>query len=188
MLNVPSDTTSSGFDTRSSVGIKMVGLTIDHVVIGGPAYNCQRLSKGDILLKVDDEPVDVDTFRDKLIGCDVPGSWVKITAFSPTQNEEKEVVLTRMATTMIANNLRMVELFTSLKVCRQVICVCERPNAIHASINAYMYRKRMHKYVYAYIPSLGHISIDDFVHPSMHAQIDAYFICVCLWTVFRTTF
>lgn len=188
MFNVPSDTASSGFNTRSSVGIKLVGLTIDHVMIGGPAYNCQHLSKGDILLKVDDEPVDVDTVRDKLIGCDVPGSRVKITAFSPTQNEEKEVVMTRMATTMISNNVLMLELFTSLKVCRRVICVFERPNTIHPSINAFMYSKRMRKYVHAYVQPLGHISNDDFWHPSIYAQIDACLMCVRLWTVCRTKF
>ena len=118
MLSVPSDTITSGFNTRSTVGIMFVGSTIDNMVIGGPAYNCQRLSKGDILCKVDDEPVDVHTLHDKLIGSDVPGSLVKITVCSSTQNEEKEVVLTRMATTMIADNVRMFELFTSLKVYR----------------------------------------------------------------------
>ena len=84
--------------------------------MGGPAYNCQQLSKGDILLKVDDEPVHLDSFHDKLVGCDVPGSSVKLTVFSPSKNEEKEVTLTRMATTTIADNVRMFELFTSLKV------------------------------------------------------------------------
>ena len=82
----------------------------------GPAYNCQRLSRGDVLLKVDDEPVDLHDFHDRLIGGDVPGSMVKLTVFTPTTNEEKEVMLTRMPTSVIADNVRMFELFTSLKV------------------------------------------------------------------------
>ena len=60
-------------------------------------------------------------------------------------------MLTRIATTMIANNVRMIELFTSLKVCRRVICVCEQTRYIHpymhtctvnACINTYMHTYR----------------------------------------------
>jgi hypothetical protein len=43
------------------------------------------------------------------------GSIVKLSVISSTSGEEKEVMLTRMATTAIADNVRMFEIFTALK-------------------------------------------------------------------------
>ena len=48
-------------------------------VIGGPAYNCQLLERGDVILKIDSVEVDEDTLLTYLIGNDVPGSKVTIT-------------------------------------------------------------------------------------------------------------
>ena len=75
---------------------------------------------GDIILKVDDEDVNVNNITDKLVGSDIPGSFVKLLVFSPggpqKVPEEKEVILTRMATVTIADNVRMFEIFAALKV------------------------------------------------------------------------
>ncbi len=54
--------------------------------------------------------------QDKLLGGDVPGTFVKLTVLSHDLGTEKEIILTRMATSAIADNVRMFEIFTALKV------------------------------------------------------------------------
>ena len=68
------------------------------------------------MLKVDDEDVTIDDFQERLVGSDVPGTFVKLTVWSPDVGVEKEVMLTRMATSAIADNVRMFEIFAALKV------------------------------------------------------------------------
>ena len=92
-----------------------VGTTIDNMVVGGPAYNSQQLSKGDVLLAVDDVDVDGDNMHDLLIGNDVPGSTVKLTVSSAGSGLIKQVMLVRMPTTAIADLVRMFQVFTALK-------------------------------------------------------------------------
>lgn len=41
VLSIPTDSISSGFNTRTTVGMLLVGMSIDNMVVGGPAYNCQ---------------------------------------------------------------------------------------------------------------------------------------------------
>lgn len=41
VLSVPTDSISSGFNTKTTVGMLLVGMSIDSMVVGGPAYNCQ---------------------------------------------------------------------------------------------------------------------------------------------------
>ena len=52
----------------------------------------------------------------KLLGSDVPGTFVKLTVLSHDLGTEKEIMLVRMATSAIADNVRMFEIFTALKV------------------------------------------------------------------------
>jgi hypothetical protein len=54
--------------------------------------------------------------QDKLLGNDVPGTFVKLTVLSHDLGTQKEIMLTRMATSAIADNVRMFEIFTALKV------------------------------------------------------------------------
>jgi hypothetical protein len=117
VLSVPVDSISSGlgFQSRTTVGMLLVGMSIDNMVVGGPAYNCQQLNKGDLLMRVDDEEVGLHDIHEKLVGSDIPGTFVKVAVLSPETMEEKEVMLTRMATATIADNVRMFELFTALK-------------------------------------------------------------------------
>jgi C-terminal processing protease CtpA/Prc len=45
------------FETCSlQIGIMLCGLAIDSTVIGGPAYNCCKLHRGDVILRVDGVP------------------------------------------------------------------------------------------------------------------------------------
>lgn len=57
----------------------LLGCTIDNMVVGGPAYASQKLSKGDVIVKIDGRSVDQDNLLTHLIGADVPGSKVTIT-------------------------------------------------------------------------------------------------------------
>jgi hypothetical protein len=72
VLSVPSDSISSGFNTQTTVGMLLVGMSIDNMVVGGPAYNCQKLNKGDLVCKVDDQEVNLENIHEKLVGSDIP--------------------------------------------------------------------------------------------------------------------
>ena len=91
------------------------GLTIEDLVVGGPAFNCEQLSRGDEMLMIDDEIVNADNCFDRLIGSDEPGSLVKITVRSASSQQVKNVILTRVSATEMLNNIRVLENFTSLK-------------------------------------------------------------------------
>ena len=44
--------TSGGFKNRSTVGLMVKGTTVDNIVVGGPAFACKTLCKGDTVRKV----------------------------------------------------------------------------------------------------------------------------------------
>jgi S1-C subfamily serine protease len=56
----------------------MNGSTIDNVVVGGPAHNCSKLFRGDVIVKVDGNAVNDDNILEILVGDDVPGSAVQL--------------------------------------------------------------------------------------------------------------
>jgi len=68
----------------------LMGCTIENMVLGGPAYNSYKLDKGDIILKVDGEPVDEDSLLPALIGSDVPGEEMALV----TLPKKKSMILT----------------------------------------------------------------------------------------------
>ena len=43
---------SGGFKNRSTVGLMVKGTTVDNIVVGGPAFACKPLCKGDSVHKV----------------------------------------------------------------------------------------------------------------------------------------
>ena len=47
----------------AQVGLMMDGTTIDSLVVGGPAFRSGQLERGDIILAVDHQPVDLVTGR-----------------------------------------------------------------------------------------------------------------------------
>ena len=81
----------------------------------GPAYNSQKLKKGDVIVKVNGVEVDDESLHSHLIGTDVPGSFVKVTVIRAGFQDPMSVTLMRVAATAIADNVRMFELFTALK-------------------------------------------------------------------------
>ena len=54
------------------MGLMMNGLVISNMVVGGPAYSCAELHRGDVIVKVDGVDVAEDTFTNAVIGEDIP--------------------------------------------------------------------------------------------------------------------
>ena len=63
---------------KLQVGIMIIGTTIDGMVLGGPASNSGRLSKGDVILEVDGLTVTSDTVAQALLGSDIPGTSLRL--------------------------------------------------------------------------------------------------------------
>jgi len=91
------------------------GTRIDNMIIGGPAYNSRLLEKGDVLCRIDKQPVAVEDLQPSLSGSDTPGSTVVLTVQKPS-GRMVDVVLKRMAISVIADRCKMFELFAVCKV------------------------------------------------------------------------
>ena len=117
------------------------GNKVENTLIGGPAFG--NIMKGDILVKVDGNPVTEDNILSELRGNDIPGTEVVLTVRRvrpddadpllkiPTErspfaspdwsdeddeSEEIDVSITRMATAEIADRRKMFDHFTFLQV------------------------------------------------------------------------
>ena len=120
------------------------GTKIENTLIGGPAFGL--LAKGDILVKIDGQPVSEENILTALRGSDIPGSKVVLTVHrvkgevpnikssfrkqtnyvsaSPSPDisadeedmDEIDISITRIATAEIADRRRMFDLFTFLEV------------------------------------------------------------------------
>jgi C-terminal processing protease CtpA/Prc len=87
------------------------GCAIDNVL---PAMAMHAdLLKGDIIVKVDDQPTVTETVHKQLIGEDVPGTSVMLTV--RRGHTERTAQLIRMANSDIADMRRVFEIFTNLK-------------------------------------------------------------------------
>ena len=95
------------------------GVKVENMVIGGPAYNCQQLTKGDEIVSVDGTSVTKDTVLRALIGSDQPGSSVRIKV-EKADGSESEIMLRRMSSERIADRRRMFEWFTKMKMCAEI--------------------------------------------------------------------
>ena len=139
ILSANQDMRTNGSRPRSenaggqcTVGIMLCGLKVQNTLMGGPSAGL--IEKGDVLLRVDGESVTENDVVAKLRGSDIPGSQILITvdrrgSTSPrsstkspiigceTIKEEVDVLVTRMATSEIADRRRMFDLFTTLEVC-----------------------------------------------------------------------
>ena len=54
------------------------GQFVDNTVVGGPAYNSKRISRGDLVLKVNQLPVNDQNVLEVVAGDDTPGSIVQL--------------------------------------------------------------------------------------------------------------
>jgi hypothetical protein len=94
-------------------GTILAGCEVDNLLIGGPAHDSGKLRKGDIIVAVDNEPVNCDNVRMSIFGSDTPGSSVLLTL--QRDDATFSVLLVRKATKEIADRRRLFELFTALK-------------------------------------------------------------------------
>jgi hypothetical protein len=107
---------STGFRTRSTVGMMLNGTTIEFLVVGGPGYNSGQLDRGDTVLRVNAEAVTSETILQALVGDDVPGSELSLTVKKGSKvGDVRVVILQRIATERIADRRRTFELFTIIK-------------------------------------------------------------------------
>jgi len=115
-----------GGASKATVGLMLDGCAIDNLLIGGPGHKCGALKKGDIIVAVDNQPVDSDNVLDSIVGSDTPGSSVILTLKKIDSDHDFSlpdfysdqffsVELVRMATAEIAERRRLFELFTALK-------------------------------------------------------------------------
>ncbi len=97
------------------VGMMLNGTRIENMVIGGPAYNCHELKKGDDIIAIDGKPVNKDNVLQCMIGSDQPGSFVTLKVEKASGGTE-EITLCRMCSETIADRRRMFEWFTKMKM------------------------------------------------------------------------
>ena len=56
------------FKSRSTVGLMIIGTTVDNTIFGGPAYNSKQLDKGDVLLQADGAEITAENLHALLLG------------------------------------------------------------------------------------------------------------------------
>ncbi len=91
------------------------GMTVDNMIIGGPAYNSKLLERGDVICQIDRTPVIMDDLQQSLHGSDVPNSTVVLSVRKKT-GRIIDVPLKRMAISVISDRCKMFELFAACKV------------------------------------------------------------------------
>lgn len=104
---------SGGFKSRATLGVMLKGTQIDTLVVGGPAYNCGMLERGDEIIKVGRDAVQNEEHLLRLMtGTDEPGTIAALTI--KRRGLERKIELKRMPAAMLADNLRMFETFTQV--------------------------------------------------------------------------
>ncbi|EKX38714.1 hypothetical protein GUITHDRAFT_144101 [Guillardia theta CCMP2712] len=86
----------TGDTTNSTVGIQLDGTTIELVEFGGPAF-FSGMCVGDAVVAIDDVEVTESNVRDMLVGCDRPGTCVKIEYCKGSSDERLTAKLMRIS-------------------------------------------------------------------------------------------
>jgi hypothetical protein len=142
------------------------GNRIENTLFGGPAFG--HLMQGDIIFRIDGQPVSEQSILSDLRGSDVPGSKVVLTILRskraqksrrrrfPTRPsadspdiaaddnnlEEIEVIITRMATAEIADRRAMFDHFTFLQVLSYFFSVVNKLLTATSCAGALCYKRR----------------------------------------------
>jgi hypothetical protein len=88
---------------------------VESCLIGAPAWTSKQIESGDIVERVDGVAVTPKSIQLALTGSDEPGSTVKVSIRRKTGGPLVDVLLHRMASSMVADKRRLFELFTSMK-------------------------------------------------------------------------
>jgi predicted nucleic acid-binding Zn-ribbon protein len=117
-----------GLPAKSTCGIVLDGVSVNIIVPGGPAWRHpwdkgeDHVSSGDVILKVDGEPVDRKSVIAKLRGDDVPGSKVTLTL---KRGEEDEHVVTLERASM-RSTMNLKDLYLAIDELRSAAADPER--------------------------------------------------------------
>jgi C-terminal processing protease CtpA/Prc len=104
------------------VGILLNGTTVVDMVMGSPASVSRQISKGDIILEVDNKEVNPENVIQGLCGQDIPGTEILLKIATPAwrsvsqETETKHVTLVRKSQKIVDNRRQLFELLGSLKV------------------------------------------------------------------------
>ena len=104
-----SDSTTIGlmFDERGGK------ITIDYVMVGGPAFKSKKVDKGDVILSIDDKQVKGAAIITALQG--KPSSSVTLKIQKKSTGRVEDVMLERMLTAAIADKRQMFDIFTQIE-------------------------------------------------------------------------
>ena len=108
---------------KSTIGLILHGCVVERCMskcIGAPDEEQGRVCKGDIVRKVDGQPVSKETIADALTGSDVPGTRLELEILRPEAGgaaQQLKVSLTRMpaAGQISSNRLRLHSMLISAK-------------------------------------------------------------------------
>ena len=108
---------------KSTIGLILHGCVVERCMskcIGAPDEEQGRVCKGDVVRKVDGQPVSKETIADALTGSDVPGTRLELEILRPEAGggaQQLKVTLTRMpaAGQISSNRLRLHSMLISAK-------------------------------------------------------------------------
>jgi septal ring factor EnvC (AmiA/AmiB activator) len=108
--------TAAPIQNKTTVGIAFddKSCVIVNVLVGGPAFNSNKVFKGDKIVSIDGVPVTGGDIIAKLTGSDIPGSVVTIGLHRKDSNSVEEVKLLRMDNKQIGDKRQLFQLFTKL--------------------------------------------------------------------------
>ena len=108
--------TAAPIQNKTTVGIAFddKSCVIVNVLVGGPAFNSNKVFKGDKIVSIDGVPVTGGDIIAKLTGSDIPGSVVTIGLQRKDSNSVEEVKLLRMDNKQIGDKRQLFQLFTKL--------------------------------------------------------------------------
>jgi hypothetical protein len=87
---------------------------VNNVLVGGPAFNSQKISEGDTLVSIDGEKIETHTLKPLLKGDDVVGSACLVTV-KKTDGAVETVTVQRMDLALLMHKRKMDELFYKLR-------------------------------------------------------------------------
>jgi predicted nucleic acid-binding Zn-ribbon protein len=125
--------TAAPIKNRTTVGIAFddKSCVITNVLVGGPAFNSNKVFKGDKIVSVDSVPVVGGDIIPRLEGSDDPGSVVMIGLQRKDSNIVEELKLRRMDNKQIADKRQLFELFT--KLLDKAIKKCDKESEVYTT-------------------------------------------------------
>ena len=111
----PDPNPAAGGKSKTTVGLVLRNTSVEDSVMGGPAYSCQRIHRGDVLTSINGQAVKEGDSVGKLItGGDLVGSCVRL-SFKKLTGATFQVDLTRIPHERVGARRKVFELLQSLR-------------------------------------------------------------------------